>query len=248
MIDTINTTIGNTTVFNTGCLTGLPTNPTKDEVLQAAVDLLCSLNATVALFPSTYVTNASLLTQVTNIVNSVIEGGSSQFNTRMVPFIAYEYYGSMSNFDSNGVGRASLNFDKIYICNGANGTPDKRGRVAVGAVRNVPGGGSLDPAVDPTNPLNPNWAVNDKAGENTHTLLTAEIPSHTHTINDPGHSHSYTGTVADGRGSDAAKTASPTTLQTSGAVTNITINATGGSQPHNNIQPTIAANYIMYIP
>lgn len=251
MIDAINATLGATTVFNTQCLTGLPANPTRDQVLQATVNLLCTINTTVNAFPSTYVQTSDLNTLVTNIVNSIISGGSSsQQNSKMVPNVAYEYYGPMSNFDSTGKGLSSQGFDKVYVCNGANGTPDKRGRVGVGAINGTPSGGvALDPAVDPSaNPLNPNWALNDKRGETVHTLINPEMPVHTHPVNDPGHAHNYAGVVPDGHGSDAAKAGTMSTLQTTTNTTGITIGAAGGGQAHNNIQPSIAANYIMYIP
>jgi microcystin-dependent protein len=239
-------------VFNTSCLTGLPDNPTSDDILQATVSLLCSISATVTTFSSTYVRITDLSSLVTPIVNSIISASNSsgdvpQQYTKMVPYVAYEYYGPLSNFDAGGIGVTSLGFTKVYLCNGSNGTPDKRGRVTVGAIVGVPGG-SLDSAVNPSNPLNPNWALKDKNGENTHLLTIPEIPSHTHGVTDPGHKHNYGGVGPDGRGADNAKTATPKTSQTSSAFTGISINATGGSQPHNNIQPSIAAYSIMYIP
>jgi len=261
MIQVINAQISsnqNGAVIDTACLTGLTTTPTTSEIIQAIITLLCSINTTVASFPTTYVRLADLTSLVTPIVNSIV--GGNNFNSRMVPFTAIPYFGPLSNFDSSGIGLASLGFLKVYLCNGQNGTPDLRGRVPVGAIRNVPGG-SLDPAVDPTiDPNNPNWGLNDKAGENFHTLTVAEMPAHNHTYTDPGHVHPIiaTGIAKSGHdtspvyvvdnGADLAKGTSTFTNKVQNATIGITIGQTGGDQPHITIQPSVACYYIMYIP
>lgn len=254
LVDTINATIANP-VFNTSCLTGLPTNPTRDDILQATVNMVCSIKATVDAIPTTYVKNADLTTLVTQIVTNINGGGGTvvQVNQKLIPYAAMPYFGPLSNFDGAGVGIASLGFDKIYICNGTNGTPDLRGRVIVGAVRGVPGGGALDAAVDPAvNSNNPNYGLGDKAGENFHVLTIPEIPTHTHGVNDPGHKHQsrYRQNMAPQSGSSTLCWANLNDqfVDTTTSFTGITLQNTGGGQPHNNIQPSIAAWWIMYIP
>jgi microcystin-dependent protein len=255
LITEIEEQISNNPTFNPGCLTGLPASPTRDDILQATVLLVCSLKVTVDAFPTTYVNLSDLTTLVTQIFNDInTGGGDTQYNRFLVPYVAYEYYGPLSNFDGSGAGISALNFDKVYICNGNNGTPDKRGRVAVGAISGVPGG-TLDPAVDPAvNPNNPNWSLNQKAGETFHTLTVAEMPSHSHGVTDPGHFHSissniqYNGANSGGEGGSDEKSNFPPPPVTSTNVTGISIQTTGGGQPHNTIQPSIAAYYIMYVP
>lgn len=265
LIDEINTQIADNPVFNTACLTGLPSNATRDDILQAAITLLCSIKTTVDAIPTTYVKNSDLTTLVTQIVNNINGGGGTvvQNNTKMVPYTLVAYFGPLSNFDAGGIGIASLGFEKIYMCNGANGTPDTRGRVIVGAIRNVPGGVALDAAVDPTvNPNNPNWASTDKAGSTTETLNISQMPSHNHGINDPGHKHNILGIMGgdDSNNNNTIRFAggdkpneqtgfhftNSQACQTS--TTGISIQNTGGGQPHNNIQPSISGYYIMYIP
>lgn len=260
LIDEINEQIADNPVFNTACLTGLPSNATRDDILQAAILLLCSMKTIVDAIPATYVKNSDLTTLVTQIVNNIIDGGDTvvQNSTRMVPYSAMAYFGPLSNFDASGKGITSLGFDKIYLCNGSNGTPDLRGRTVVGAVRNVPGG-TMDAAVDPgADPNNPDWALNDKRGENYHTLTAPEMPVHNHPISDPGHNHSLSFTNSI-HAKDAGSTQvlslgfnpiNAITLndRTGTSTTGITISSAGGSQPHINIQPSYCAYYIIYIP
>lgn len=263
MIDEIDSQISNNPVFNTACLTGLPANPTRDDILQAAVTLLCSIKTTVDLIPSTYVKLSDLTNLVTLIVNDINGGGGTvvQNYTKMVPYSIMAYYGPMSNFDGTGKGFSTLGFDKIYICNGNNGTPDIRGRVITGTVRNVPGG-SLDAAVDPANPGNPNWELGMRQGTNTHTLTIPELAAHTHSVTDPGHTHNIYGITGgdDNNNNNTVRFAGGDKNQNESgffftntqacqpAVTGITIDSSGGNQPHNNIQPSIGIPYIMYIP
>ena len=189
----------------------------------------------------------------------------------MVPYTAVEYYGSLSPFDSTGAGTGD--WINIYLCNGQNGTPDKRGRVPVGAISGVPGP-TPGSAVNPANPGNPNYSVGDVGGANTITLDATQIPSHTHTAsvtdthyhhivgNDIGSGTCATPTGSTPIASDGTCGTNPayqlsqsnqltaTLGKSSAAQGSISVSnsSTGGGLAHSNIQPVLACYYIMYIP
>ena len=90
------------------------------------------------------------------------------------------------------------------------------------------------------------YALGQAVGENTHTLTSTEMPSHTHTINDSGHIHGIqTWGFGDyeGRGISEYASSNPyTTRNTNTASTGISNNNTGGDGAHNNMQPTSFLN------
>lgn len=96
--------------------------------------------------------------------------------------------------------------------------PDLQGRVPVGS---GPGVG-LTPRV-----------AGEKLGEESHTLTTAEMPSHTH--------NARWSSVGAGGGSYGSWTYATPYNNNGGIVEN-----TGGGQPHNNLQPSLVLNYIIY--
>lgn len=71
----------------------------------------------------------------------------------------------------------------------------------------------------------------------------AIVVSHTHSITDPGHSHSYkTNSVLDAdNGSGPNTMASPTTQTSGTATTGISINSTGSSATNANLPPYVVA-------
>lgn len=251
--------------YTIGCLTGVTASSDTHAVLQAVITKLCTTVANLAALTldvdTNYVKLADLDALIAAYLASQGGGGSNQQYLKMVPYVAYEYYGSLTNFDGTGAGLNSAGFYKVYLCNGLNGTPDKRGRVGVGAIQNVPGG-PLDAAVNPANPGNPNYAIFNTAGANTVTLIESQMPSHSHgatatsvgTISPNPHSHSYAGVQAPSGAGDGSRTSVPLTKNTSSVslsvdiTTSVTNANTGGGAAHANIQPVIAAYYIMYIP
>ena len=264
-IDAILTTLN--ADYTIGCLTGVTASSDTHAIVQAIINKLCTTVADLTALELDVDTNYVKLADLNALIAAYISGtsGSIQNYTKMVPYTVVEYYGPLTNFDGTGAGISALGWDKIYLCNGLNSTPDKRGRVAVGAIVDVPGG-PLNVAVDPAYTGNPLYEVYDVLGANTVALAISNLPSHTHiatssassVVSDPGHIH-YAGRENDFGGASGTIGLSKNTPQnhaTSSALTGITVSTTvsvanayvGNDVAHANIQPVLACYYIMYIP
>jgi microcystin-dependent protein len=255
--------------YTIGCLTGVTASSDTHAIVQAVINKACSTATDLTALALDVSTNYVKLSQLNSLIAAYLGSltpGATQFKDRMVPFSVIEYYGNVStNFDSTGKGLSSQGFTDIYLCNGNNGTPDKRGRVGVGAIIGA-GGGTLPAATNPDTPGNPNYNILTVAGSNVVTLTAAQIPSHTHaatasatsTVTDPGHHH-FAGNTPEGwdsAGSVGIVNRQPYNVQTTTSTTGITVattvtvtNAnTGDGASHSNIQPVLACYYIQYRP
>lgn len=120
-------------------------------------------------------------------------------------------------------------FSLLGVTYGGNGTttfmlPDLRGRVPVHASPTVPAGA--------------------QGGENSHTLTINEMPQHIHTVN----AGTTAATATDPEGKVWAQVASPYhTLDTATPMNAGAIGMTGGSQPHNNMQPYLAVAFCIAV-
>jgi microcystin-dependent protein len=148
--------------------------------------------------------------------------------------------------------------------------PDLRGRVVAGK-DNM--GGSAASRLTGTTMSPDGNTLGATGGEQTHTLTTGELASHTHTasVTDPGHHHDLWGSNANANNNYAgfgqsfitgvmgevgtASGGTPAAYTNAGAghqlvidsTTGTTVsNATAGSgTAHNNVQPTLILNYII---
>lgn len=124
--------------------------------------------------------------------------------------------------------------DSAFITDADNfTTPDLRGRAAIGA-------GEGDDLTE--------RFVGEDGGEEAHQLTASEMPSHSHTVIDPGHSHTLTDRRVFGpSGGSYAPTAGPYTWVfepvTSSATTGITLGSAGSDGAHNNMMPFLAVNW-----
>lgn len=270
----LNTLNGN---YNTACIGGSANDGSGTHVvLQTSINVLCSLmdafsNLEQSL-PSTYVALSNINEYISNYLQNNV---NTNYNARMVPYSPIPYVGTLDNFDITGKGSGI--FDKVYLCNGQNGTPDLRGRVLVGTT--TMGNTAFNPAVDPSLPGNPTYALNSEYGSNTKTLSVSEMPAHSHTITsgvvDSGHSHlvvspggpqgggtlngsTYLAQERDAgtsysfnyglRGRTSIPSAGKSSPSQSGITVNSTAQSTGGGSGFQIIQPVRAVHYIIYIP
>jgi len=181
--------------YTVGCLTGVTSTSGTHAILQAAINKICGLEVELDALALDVDTNYVKLADLNSLIAAYLAsvGTSTKYYNRMIPYAVVEFYGSLTGkFDATGAGIVGTDWEKIYLCNGNNGTPDKRGRVPVGATTGM-GGGPLSPAVDPAVSGNPAYALLGTAGSNTVTLGPTQIPAHTHvptvTVTDPGHNH-----------------------------------------------------------
>ena len=264
--------------YTLNCISGVTDNADTHEVLQAVITKLCSVNTALSALALNLSTNYVKLSELNSLIASYLAGGSGSVKmyNKMIPYTVVEYYGNLAGkFDSTGAGLGE--WEKIYLCNGNNGTPDKRGRVSVGVTTGM-GGGTLDSAVDPSVSGNPIYSLGTKYGANTVVLSIAQIPSHNHlatsVVTDTGHTHflasvagqsnhpflsptNYMASMSDFDNNGnyrlgGVTTPAPTVGLTSNNQTGITVATTvtnvGGGLGHNNVQPSIGCYYIMYIP
>ena len=257
--------------YSIGCLSGVTASSDTHAIVQAIINKLCTVSTELTNFEINVNSNYVKLADLNALIAAYLseQTGSTQQYTKMVPYTAVEYYGPLTNFDGTGAGLANLGWDKVYLCNGANLTPDKRGRVGVGAIV-TPGvvGPTLDVEVNPIYTGNPNYALYSTDGLNNVTLDITQLPSHTHvptvtngaaTVSPNPHSHSFvlqnTETTVSGLSGGAHPLSNTPVTSTTGSTnlevtTNVgvTIGSTGNGVGHNNIQPVLATYYIMYIP
>ena len=144
----------------------------------------------------------------------------------------FEYGGSIDDFDGTGLGEVGTAAEGLAICNGLNGTPDRRGLSLVGAV-NVPntGAGSIPAGVK----AGVNYSPGDVFGADEVTLTEAQLAEHNHsydktTISSTGGS----GTIEDGTG----RTVNITATDSSN---------TGAGEAHENRQASVAVLWVQVV-
>lgn len=85
-------------------------------------------------------------------------------------------------------------------------------------------------------------------GEQNHLLSVGEMPSHSHTATDSGHTHTVgiSATIFGGTG-PGSLTNNSGSINTGTGFANISVTNTGGGGVHNNVQPTLVLSKILRV-
>ncbi len=108
--------------------------------------------------------------------------------------------------------------------------PDLRGRVPISS--------GQGPGLSP-------YVLGEVLGVESITLLTNEIPSHTHGVNANASKANQPSPIGHYPATDAAGVTAEYSASFSGQMNPNMIAATGGSQPHENRQPSLVLNWII---
>ena len=108
---------------------------------------------------------------------------------------------------------------------------------------NLPNLSSRVPMHQGTGPFGNSYVLGQMAGEESVTLITQQIPSHTHTMlctasssNSPAPAGAFCGAT----GSSAYAAAAP-----NASMNVASVSSTGNNQPHDNVMPYLAINFII---
>jgi len=266
-IGTINDTLTElNSTYSKVCLTGTIDVNDTHSVLQAVIDNFCALKLSL----NQYVTILELPELIQAYLNET--NNTNLISNRMVPYAVVEYYGPITGiFDATGAGQNLIstggqNWTNIYLCNGRNSTPDKRGVVGVGVTDGSMLGLAMDGKVTPGG-FNPTYSINSPIiGDNAVALVKNQMPAHSHTgstavtlISPNPHTHAITPSatqtgqeIGDGGGGAVATSEANNTLTAAStsltAETTLTIVPEGQNLPHANNQPALGCYYIQYRP
>ena len=249
--------------YTIGCLTGVTASSDTHAIVQAVINKLCQIEVNLAALALDLDTNYVRYDELDALIQAYLNASASgAISNKMVPYAVLPYFGPINTFfDASGAGIG--NWNRVFLCNGNNGTPDLRGRALTGVINGVPGP-IMSPVIDPTvSSANPNYSLFDNAGANQITLLNTQIPLHTHAntavSTDAGHTHTIVPDLKyapgplnmDGGSGLSFATVSDVTGTSYANITTVITNASGpvgGGLPHANIQPVTACYYIQYRP
>ena len=253
--------------YTIGCLTGVTASSDTHAIVQATINKVCQLGVDITTLALNLSTNYVRYDELDQLIQAYLDASSSGLiSNKMIPYSVLPYFGPITFFNASGAGTGDWN--RIFLCNGNNGTPDLRGRALTGVINGIPGP-TLSPAVDPAvSTANPNYSLYDNAGANQISLLDTQIPLHTHantvlsTVDEHGgHVHNiqyatggagnlypetpYLSDTLSGTGGETTTSLAGITVDT--IITNVA-GPIGGGLPHANIQPVTACYYIQYRP
>lgn len=111
--------------YSIGCLSGVTASSDTHAIVQAIINKVCQLQVDLIALALDVTTNYVKVVDLNSLIQyylSVVSGITTNYYNRMVPYVVETYYGSISGFSITGVGSGV--WQKIYLCNGLNGTPN----------------------------------------------------------------------------------------------------------------------------
>jgi hypothetical protein len=111
--------------YSIGCLSGVTASSYTHAIVQAIINKVCQLQVDLIALALDVTTNYVKVADLNSLIQyylSVVSGITTNYYNRMVPYVVETYYGSISGFSVTGVGSGV--WQKIYLCNGLNGTPN----------------------------------------------------------------------------------------------------------------------------
>jgi hypothetical protein len=111
--------------YSIGCLSGVTASSDTHAIVQAIINKVCQLQVDLIALALDVTTNYVKVADLNSLIQyylSVVSGITTNYYNRMVPYVVETYYGSISGFSVTGVGSGV--WQKIYLCNGLNGTPN----------------------------------------------------------------------------------------------------------------------------
>lgn len=262
--------------YTVSCLSGVSAGDGTHAIVQAIITKLCSIDVSLTSLATDVANNYVKIADINSYIAAYLASTATvnRYYNRMVPYSIVMYNGSLSYFDATGAGLPNTDWEKIYLCNGLNGTPDLRGRVPVGAINSVPGPVLPSQTNPASSTFNPSYTAGVPDGNNSTTLTLPQIPIHNHTVTDIGHTHltfkletvsgdiplnlssQYAATRRTGSGigdseyemNHSTIAGEPNVGKTNSQTTGVSINNSGGGEAHSNVQPVMPVHFIMYIP
>jgi hypothetical protein len=118
--------------YDVDCLDGVTDSSDTHDVVQAIITKLCELGVDLEALALDVDTNYVKLADLNSLISAYLDSiavGTQQY-LKMVPYTALEYYGPVTNYPTvaDGFGLTGIGYgawEKVYLCNGLNGTPNK---------------------------------------------------------------------------------------------------------------------------